>query len=114
MTAPGFFLEPPLRSVSGGAKRKNPPPDSLQAVGWKLCLAYCQFLPSPEAPVVFVLIMVVDVVVEIVVDDIIMNDIIMDDIKGRIELARDNMPGIRIAIERETVNCKLAGNGARC
>jgi hypothetical protein len=64
-----------------GAKRRNPPPDSLQAVGWKLGLACCQFLPSPEAPVVLVLIMVVEVVVE------------MDDIEAaRIEMARDNIP----------------------
>jgi len=56
-------------------------------VGWKLGLASCQFLPSPEAPVV--LIIVVDVVLER--DDI-------DDFGDReaidialIEMARDNI-----------------------
>jgi hypothetical protein len=73
-----------------GAKRRNPPPDSLQAVGWKLVLAYDQFLPSPEAPVVLVLIMVVDVVME------------MDDIEtALIEMARDNIPKRRIARHRK-------------
>jgi len=47
-----------------GLKLRNPPPGSLQAVGRKLFLSYCQFLPSPEALVVSVIIMVV--VVEVV------------------------------------------------
>jgi hypothetical protein len=47
-----------------------------------------QFLPSPEAPVVLVFIMVVDVVVEM--DDIAdFGD--PEAIDGLIELARDNM-----------------------
>ena len=57
-------------------------------MGWKLGLALRQFLPSPEAPVV--LIMIVDVVPEI--DDI---DNGFDDRdaadEALIELARDNM-----------------------
>ena len=77
----------PFNPETWGAKRRNPPPGSLQAVGWKLDLASCQFLPSPEAPVV--LIIVVDVVLER--DDI-------DDFGDReaidialIEMARDNI-----------------------
>jgi hypothetical protein len=103
MTAPGFISAAPRKRLfrSGlsttsflrvcknkplnpetweGAKRRNPPPGSLQAVGWKLDLASCQFLPSPEAPVV--LIIVVDVVLE------------RDDIEmALIEMARDNITG---------------------
>jgi len=48
--------------------------------------------------------MVVDVVME--ADDI--------EIVGRIEMARDNIPGIRLATEGKTVNCKIADTGARC
>ena len=47
-------------------------------MGWKLGLALRQFLPSPEAPVVLVLIMIVDVVMD------------RDD-REALELARDNM-----------------------
>lgn len=86
MTAPGLVQPAAAVASLEGAKRRNPPPDSLQAVGWKLGLAYCQFLPSPEAPVVLVLIMIVDVVVE------------MDDIEAAlIEMARDNIPKVRLA-----------------
>jgi len=46
---------------------------------WKLALALRQFLPSPEAPVVLVLVIIVDVVVE------------RDDMSALIELARDNI-----------------------
>lgn len=54
----------------------------------KLGLALCQFLPSPEAPVVLVLIMVVDVVVEI--DEVDFPDRDAVDL-ALIELARDNI-----------------------
>ena len=57
---------------------------------WKLGLALRQFLPSPEAPLVVVLIMVVDVVAEM--DDIADND--LDDreaVAALIEMARDNI-----------------------
>jgi hypothetical protein len=49
-------------------------------VGWKLGLAYCQFLPSPEAPVVLIIV-VADVVLE--------KDNIGD--LALIEMARDNI-----------------------
>ena len=85
VTAPGLVQPAAAAASLEGAKIRNPPPDSLQAVGWKLGLAYCQFLPSPEAPVVLVLIMVVDVVE-------------MDDIEAAlIEMARDNIPNDRVA-----------------
>ena len=48
-------------------------------MGSKLGLALRQFLPSPEAPVVLVLIMIVDVVMA------------KDDIEALVELARDNI-----------------------
>jgi hypothetical protein len=54
----------------------------------KLGLALCQFLPSPEAPVVLVLIMVVDVVAEI--DEVDFPDRDAVDL-ALIELARDNI-----------------------
>lgn len=52
--------------------------------------------------------MVVDVVAEMVADDIIVKD------KERIEMARDNIPEVRVATEEKTVNCKFTDNGARC
>jgi hypothetical protein len=85
-----------------GAKRINPPPGSLQAVGWKLGLACCQFLPSPEAPVV--LIIVVDVVVER--DDIDSKDREAVDM-GLIEMARDNITRIKNSTRRSGVQCKI-------
>ena len=48
-------------------------------MGWKLGLALRQFLPSPEAPVVLILIMVVDVVMD------------RDDMEALVELARDSI-----------------------
>jgi hypothetical protein len=79
MTAPDPFQVCRLIASLEGVKRRNPPPGSLQAVGWKLGLALRQFLPSPEAPVVLVLIMVVDVVMD------------RDDMEALVELARDNI-----------------------
>ena len=55
-------------------------------MGWKLDLASCQFLPSPEAPVVLVLVIIVDVVVD---RDDIDND--REAAEALIELARDNI-----------------------
>lgn len=86
MTAPGFWF--PIRRLiccTGGVKKKKPTAGSLQAVGWKLGLALRQFLPSPEAPVVFVvLIMVVEVVVET-------DDIGMTIVMALCELAEDSI-----------------------
>jgi hypothetical protein len=80
------FLPPGC--VLGWAKRRNPPPGRFRRWVWKLALAFSQFLPSPEAPVVLIFIMVVDVVVEM--DDIAdFGD--REAIDGLIELARDNM-----------------------
>lgn len=52
----------------GEVKEETHRQGSLQAVGWKLFLAYCQFLPSPEAPVVLVLIMIVVVEIDDMID----------------------------------------------
>jgi len=109
MTAPGFSVNRRCGASLEGVKEETHRRIRFRRWVWKLGLAYCQFLPSPEAPVVLVLIIVVDVVAEIVVDDIIINDI-----KGRIEMARDNIPGIRVATEPKTVNCKIARIRARC
>jgi hypothetical protein len=57
---------------------------------WKLSLALRQFLPSPEAPLVLVLIMAVDVVAEM--DDIEDNDLgDREAADALIEMARDNI-----------------------
>jgi hypothetical protein len=50
---------------------KNPPPDSLLAVGWKLFLACYLFLHAPEAAVVGVVDMVLMVAIRFVVLEII-------------------------------------------
>jgi len=103
MTAPGLVQPAAAVASLEGAKRRNPPPDSLQAVGWKLGLAYCQFLPSPEAPVVLDLIMVVDVVVE------------MDDIEAAlIEMARDNISKGRITRHLKYQKRILSARWAKC
>jgi hypothetical protein len=79
------FAEQTLKPWNlGGGERRNPPPGSLQAVGWKLGLAQCQFLPSPETPVVLIIV-VADVVLER--DDI--GDLAL------IEMARDNITSVK-------------------
>ena len=71
-------------------------------MGWKLGLAYCQFLPSPEAPVVLVLIMVVDVVE--------MDDIDIQRAEAPAEMARDNIPKPSVAQPPSPAKAKVPGD----
>ena len=71
-------------------------------MGWKLELALCQFLPSPEAPVVLVLVIIVDVVVN---PDDIDND--REAAAALIGLARDNITGRKHSTTAPTERCKL-------
>jgi len=83
-------------------------------VGWKLGLAYCQFLPSPEAPVVLVLIIVVDIART---DDVSIAKALVDMARDNIQEARVAQPasmakaksGLRRLLGSQSIN--RAGNG---
>jgi hypothetical protein len=77
-------------------KRKTHLPGSLLAVGSKLFLACCQFLPSPEAHVVDFLVVVVDLV------------------EVMRMLARDIIPMKSIARRTALGKCDLRAPGAKC
>src|SRR5262249_33680743 len=88
-------------------EKKKPTARSLQAVGWKLGLTYRQFLPSPDAPVVLVLIMVMEVVAEI--DHIDFPSRV--GAEAPVKLARDNIPELRITWSKS--NARSKNNGAK-
>src|SRR5437588_6746558 len=56
--APGFHSRVRRLELAEGSKTRNPPPGSLPAVGWKLFLSCLLFFPSPEAVIVFFIVVV--------------------------------------------------------